>query len=113
MKQLFFKKRTTTYEAVHEKNQPSLSMCLLMDFLGVAFLTIPIFGPFAEMLFAPISAFIYMRMFGGAKGFFGGIFNFIEELIPGLDFIPTFTISWFLQYSRRKKESLSIRPIAR
>lgn len=113
MKQLFFKKRTT-YQPVHHKPLPSLGMCLLMDFLGVAFLSIPFLGPFIEILFAPISAFVYMRMFGGVKGFFGGVFNFIEELIPGLDFIPTFTITWAVQYFRRQNETtLSIRPLSR
>jgi hypothetical protein len=113
MKQLFFKKRTSYQPLQQQKPLPSLGMCLLMDFLGVAFLAIPFLGPFVEILFAPISAYIYMRMFGGVRGFFGGIFNFIEELIPGLDFIPTFTITWMIQYSRRKKESLTLRPITR
>ncbi|HEY1165811.1 MAG TPA: hypothetical protein VGE90_11610 [Chitinophaga sp.] len=36
-------------------------------------------------------------MFGGTLGTFGSLFNFMEELFPGLDFIPTFTLSWVLQ----------------
>ncbi len=39
-------------------------------------------------------------MFGKKFGVMGGVFSFIEELIPGIDFIPTFTIAWFI----RKKE---------
>jgi hypothetical protein len=39
-------------------------------------------------------------MFGKKLGVFGGIFSFLEELIPGVDLIPTFTIAWFM----RKKE---------
>ena len=31
------------------------------------------------------------------------IFNFIEELLPGTDFIPSFTIMWFLQGGLRKQ----------
>ncbi|MER3464742.1 MAG: hypothetical protein C4329_10390 [Chitinophagaceae bacterium] len=82
---------------------PSLAACLLMDLLGFAFVAIPFFGPFVEMLFAPISAIIYWRMFGFRKGFFGGVFNFIEELIPGVDLIPTFTITWIIQYLKHKQ----------
>jgi len=108
MKRLFFKKAAPVVMA--QKPLPSLGMCLVMDALGCVFVMIPIVGPFIEMLFAPISAVIYFRMFGGKKGFFGGIFNFIEELIPGLDFIPTFTITWFVQYASRKKESMSLKP---
>ena len=100
MKQLFFKKNAAP---VAHKPMPSLSMCLLMDLLGFAFLSIPFLGPFVEMLFAPISAIVYWRMFGFRKGFFGGIFNFVEELIPGVDLIPTFTITWVMQYMKRKQ----------
>jgi hypothetical protein len=27
----------------------------------------------------------------------GGTFAFLEELLPGTDFIPSFTLMWFLQ----------------
>jgi hypothetical protein len=74
-----------------------------MDFLGYATYAIPFIGEFLDILWAPISAFIFMRMFGGTKGVFGGIFNFVEELLPGMDFIPTFTITWFIQYFKKGK----------
>ena len=84
---------------------PSLLTCLLMDFIGSAVIVVPVLG---ELIWAPISAFLFWRMFGFRKGFLGGVFSFIEELIPGIDFIPTFTIMWFIQYARRKKETLSV-----
>jgi hypothetical protein len=31
----------------------------------------------------------------------GGIANFVEEILPGTDFIPSFTIMWFLQRYRK------------
>jgi hypothetical protein len=52
-------------------------------------------------------------MFGFKRGFFGGAFSFFEELMPGLDFIPTFTISWALVYFKRNKEALTVRPVIR
>ena len=93
-----------------QKPLPSLVSCLLMDAIGTAVILIPVAG---EIIWAPISAFIYWRMFGFRKGFFGGVFSFFEELIPGLDFIPTFTISWVLLYFKRNKEALAIRPFIR
>jgi len=36
-------------------------------------------------------------MFGKKFGVMGGIFSFLEEISPGLDFIPTFTIAWFIR----------------
>jgi len=76
-----------------------------MDLLGCATFTVPFFGELFDVVWAPISAMIYMRTFGGFKGFLGGGFNFLEELLPGTDIIPTFTISWFLQYARRRKDN--------
>ena len=38
-------------------------------------------------------------MFGKKFGVFCGIFSFVEELIPGIDFIPTFSIAWYLRKS--------------
>src|SRR5438874_10471892 len=105
MKRLLFKK-SVKYLPVQEKPLPSLGLCLLMDVIGRATIMIPGLG---ELIWAPISAFIFWRMFGFRKGFLGGIFSFIEELIPGLDFIPTFTIMWIIQYARNKKQSSALR----
>ena len=84
------------------KKQPTLGFCILMDAIGCATFLLPVFGEFADIIWAPISAVIFYRTFGGWKGAFGGIFNFIEELLPGLDFIPTFTITWlWKRYANR------------
>jgi hypothetical protein len=109
LKRLLFKKETRYYP-VQQRPLPSLVKCLVMDAIGSAVILVPVLG---EIIWAPISAFIFWRMFGFRKGFMGGIFSFVEELIPGIDFIPTFTIMWLIQYARRKKESLSIQPISR
>ena len=106
MRRLFSKKATVVQ--VSQRPLPPLAMCLLMDMLGYASFLIPFFGELFDLVWAPISAAIYWRMFGGTKGFFGGIFNFFEELMPGLDIIPTFTITWFLQYHKRSKEAVTI-----
>ena len=92
---------------------PSLALCLVMDFLGYATYAVPFLGEFLDIIWAPVSALIFMRMFGGAKGFFGGIFNFVEELMPGLDFIPTFTITWLVQYFIKNKEAYKLRSLTR
>ncbi len=106
MKRLFFKRRSAV--PVKQKPLPPLALCLLMDMLGCASYAIPFFGELFDLVWAPISALIYWRLFGGVKGLFGGAFNFIEELLPGLDIIPTFTITWFLQYHKRNKETVVV-----
>ena len=86
-----------------KKTQPSLAFCIAMDIIGYATYAIPFIGEFADLLWAPVSAMIFFRTFGGLKGAFGGIFNFVEELLPGLDFIPTFTLTWMWQYYSNRK----------
>jgi hypothetical protein len=110
VKRLFLKSKTKNFP-VKQKPLPPLSFCLLMDLLGYATFAVPFFGEFFDLVWAPISALIYWRTFGGFKGFFGGGFNFLEELLPGTDIIPTFTITWFLQYMKRRKEDYAVRPL--
>ena len=92
------------------KKQPSLLFCIVMDLIGCASFTIPFIGEFSDVIWAPISALIFYRTFGGWKGTFGGVFSFVEELMPGLDFIPTFTIAWIWQYVGKKKKQPFIKP---
>lgn len=86
------------------RRQPSLIFCIVMDILGYATYAIPFFGEIADIVWAPLSALIFFATFGGWKGALGGVGNFIEELLPGTDFIPTFTIMWFMQSYRQKRD---------
>jgi hypothetical protein len=106
--QSFFRRNQAGAPLAAPRKAPSLAACIVMDLLGYASFAVPFFGEALDIIWAPVSAIIFMRMFGGAKGVFGGIFNFIEELLPGLDFIPTFTIAWLLQYARKPKTGNTI-----
>lgn len=86
-----------------KRTAPSLLFCVLMDLIGYATYTIPLLGEMADVIWAPVSALIFYLSFGGWKGGLGGIFNFVEELLPGTDFIPSFTLMWLLQSVTRKK----------
>jgi hypothetical protein len=87
------------------KKGPSLVFCILMDILGYATYAIPVMGELADIVWAPISAIVFFISFGGWKGAFGGLFNFVEEILPGMDFIPTFTITWIWKYYAEKRMS--------
>ena len=90
------------------KKQPSLVFCILMDVIGYATFAVPVIGELGDIIWAPLSAIIFFKTFGGWKGAFGGIFNFVEEILPGLDFIPTFTIAWFWKrYSNKAVSSFA------
>lgn len=80
--------------------QPSLAFCIVMDVLGFATYAIPGLGELGDIVFAPISAIVFYYMFGSVKG---ALFNFTEEIIPGTDFIPTFTIMWMWRYFASRK----------
>jgi hypothetical protein len=70
--------------------------------MGMASYLLPVIGETEDLLWAPLSAIIFYFLFGKKKfGLPGSIFSFLEEISPGLDFIPTFTIAWFI----RKKET--------
>jgi hypothetical protein len=78
-----------------------------MDMIGYASYAVPFLGEFADIIWAPLSAIIFFASFGGWKGALGGIGNFIEEILPGTDFIPSFTIMWFLQQNKKKQINTS------
>lgn len=92
------------------KQQTSLLFCLAMDAVGYATYAFPFLGEFGDLIWAPISALIFFRTFGGWKGAFGSAFNFVEELLPWTDFVPSFTIMWAWNYFGRKKTSVAIQP---
>lgn len=88
---------------IKEKKLPPIIVCIVMDLIGYVSFAIPGLGEFSDIIWAPISAFVFYKSFGGWKGTFGGLFNFIEEALPFTDFIPSFTIMWLWQYFTQSK----------
>lgn len=84
--------------------QPSLLVCVFFDLVGYASYAVPFVGEFADIVWAPLSGFIFFMLFGGWRGAMGGIVNFIEELLPGTDFIPSFTIMWLMRNAQNKQK---------
>lgn len=86
-----------------KRKLPSLKTCIILDVIGcLNYILLPL-GP----IWAFLSGVIFYFMFGKKFGFMGGIFTFIEELLPGVDFIPTFTIAWFIRKNEIEKLMLS------
>lgn len=71
-----------------------LGLSILLDAIGL-FTVI-------DIVWAPLSGYIMSRMYKGTEGKVAGIITFLEEAIPGLDIIPTFTIMWFYTYIIKK-----------
>jgi hypothetical protein len=90
---------------MERKTTPGLIVCLVMDLIGCMSYAVPLLGEVSDVIWAPISAMVFYKLFGGPVGMFGGLFNFIEELFPGIDFIPTFTISRLVIYLTEQWQS--------
>lgn len=58
-----------------------------------------------DIIWAPASGYLMSRMYKGTRGKVAGMVSFIEEAIPGLDIIPTFTIMWLLTYVFQKDQA--------
>lgn len=82
------------------KKLPDLKLCIILDAIGYLSYLIPFLGEISDVIWAPIAGIIFYFLFGKKLGVFGGALSFIEELLPGLDILPTFTIAW----SIRKRE---------
>ncbi len=92
------------------KPLPHIALCIILDITGYASFSLPILGEVSDLIWAPLSGFIFYRLFGGKMGMLGGGFSFIEEILPFTDFIPTFTIAWVMRYFTAKK-SMEIKTI--
>ncbi len=85
----------------------NLVLSLLCDAIGMLTYLVPFFGEFADVVWAPIAGLILIKMYKGTVGAVGSIIVFFEELLPGLDFIPTFTLTWLYTYYIHKPKEIA------
>jgi hypothetical protein len=78
-----------------------LALSLIFDALGYVSL---IFPPF-DIVWAPLAAYLMSKMYKGNKGKIASAIVFIEEAMPFLDVIPTFTLMWLYSYIFKSKEA--------
>lgn len=94
----------TKVETIDQDKKKKLILSLMLDGVGYLSYIIPFIGEFSDIIWAPIAGLILKSMYKGSVGTVGGIIAFIEEAIPGLDFIPTFTLTWLYTYVWKKKK---------
>lgn len=96
------------------QRKPSLILCILLDTIGCLSFALPFLGELTDILWAPLSAVIFYFLFGRKKfGANGAVFSFIEELMPGLDFIPTFTLAWIVRKMQNKFKAVHVSKLQR
>ena len=76
------------------KKTKRLLLGVVCDLLGMVSIVFP---PF-DMVWAPLSAFLMMRFYKGKKGKIAAVVSFIEEALPWVDVIPSFTLMWLYTY---------------
>lgn len=85
-------------KAVKDDKYKNLFLGLLFDGIGMLSYMLPFIGDFSDVVWAPIAGWLMTRMYKGKIGQVAGVVTFVEELLPGLDVIPTFTIMWVYTY---------------
>jgi len=71
-----------------------LALGILFDGLGY----LSFVFPFIDIVWAPLSAYLMTKLYKGKKGKIAAVISFIEEAIPFLDVVPTFTLMWLYTY---------------
>jgi hypothetical protein len=95
-----------------KRKRVSLYLCIVLDLIGLTSYLLPVVGETIDFVWAPLSGIIFYFLFGMKKfGLLGGVFSFLEELAPGLDFIPTFTIAWFIKKIEEDKNTNNIKKL--
>lgn len=79
---------------------------ILYDVIGMFSMTIPIVGPFLDLIWAPFAAKKMRDMYKGAEGRVASVIVFVEELLPFTDIVPTFTLMWLYTFVWKKQRRL-------
>lgn len=88
-----------------DKKYKHLFLSLLFDGIGMFSFALPFIGDFSDVVWAPLAGWLMTRLYKGKIGQVAGLVTFIEEIIPGLDVVPTFTIMWIYTYLIKKEVS--------
>ncbi|MFD1095778.1 hypothetical protein [Salegentibacter chungangensis] len=84
---------------------------LVYDAVGMATVAIPVVGPFLDILWAPYASKKMSEMYPGKKGKVASVLVFLEEILPGTDIIPTFTLMYLYTFVWKKEPAPKARVI--
>lgn len=87
----------------YKASSTKLMLSILFDVIGMISFAIPVIAETTDLLWAPVATMLMTKMYKNTTGKIASAIVFIEELLPGIDFIPTFTITWFVEYFMNKK----------
>lgn len=86
-----------------------LLLSVLLDAIGMLSFVVPGAGEFLDIVWAPLSAYLILKMYKGPFAKVASIISFGEEAgFIGTDIIPTFTLSWIYEQVFAKKKLTTI-----
>jgi hypothetical protein len=81
-----------------------LVLGIVLDAVGYVSFLIPGIGEFSDIVWAPASGWLMIKLYKGKPGKIAGVVTFVEEALPGFDVIPTFTLMWLYTYVFKKEK---------
>jgi len=90
------------------KKYKKLLLSILYDGIGMLSFVTPGAGEFMDIVWAPLSAYLILKMYKGTFGKVASLVSFGEEAgFFGTDIIPTFTLAWLYENFIQKKEVIN------
>ena len=84
-----------------------LAVSILLDIVGMLSFIIPGIGEFSDIIWAPLSAYIILKMYKGNFAKVASVISFGEEAgFFGTDIIPTFTLCWIYEEIFSKESTI-------
>jgi len=85
-----------------KRKYKKLGYSIFFDALGyVSF----VFFPF-DIVWAPAAGYLMTKLYKGKAGKIAGVITFIEEALPLMDVVPTFTLMWLYTYVFKTNETI-------
>ena len=84
-----------------QKKWIKLGVSIVIDGVGVSTYVLPGAGEIGDAGWAPVSAILVQSLYG--RSILSGI-DFMEEILPFTDAVPTATIGWCLEYTPLGKQ---------
>lgn len=88
----------------NSSKRKKLALSLLFDAIGYVSFIIPLF----DIIWAPAAGYLMTKLYKGKAGKIAGAIAFIEEALPMLDVIPTFTLMWLYTFVFKSKKEIII-----
>ncbi|GGF68168.1 hypothetical protein [Wenyingzhuangia marina] len=77
---------------------------IVLDVIGMLPFFIPGLGEVVDIVWAPLSAYLIVKIYQNKVSKYTAVIGFIEEALPFADVVPTFTITWLLSLWLDKKD---------